>query len=227
MRLALGKAMQGGALRAIEWAPPKATSPVLIPVMEPKEEYGPWHWAAAFGRGTGRFGAAAFTLQADGKLRCPAGAYLWLSEVRQADAFTQRAVYLAYQGDCQACSLREQCLAPGATGNRARRVSAVRRLLPTPAVVEQPPIRLGPIRWVDVAGRAFRRKWTAHWRHQYVEILPLVPIQPTTIPLARPPRAVRSHFRWSWPERLAANAWWGPPLLRISVAGVSAGLMNS
>src|SRR5437588_9482922 len=52
-------------------------------------------------------------LQEDGKLRCPAGASLWLSEVRQENAFTQRAVYLAYQTDCQLCALREQCLAKG------------------------------------------------------------------------------------------------------------------
>jgi hypothetical protein len=52
-------------------------------------------------------------LQEDGKLRCPAGASLWLSEVRQENAFTQRAVYLAYQTDCQPCFLREQCLAKG------------------------------------------------------------------------------------------------------------------
>jgi hypothetical protein len=45
------------------------------------------------------------------------------------------AVYLAYQTDCQRCALREQCLASGAKGDRARRVSAVRRLLPPPAPV--------------------------------------------------------------------------------------------
>ena len=71
------------------------------------------------------------------------------------------AVYLAYQTDCQPCSLREQCLASGAKGDRARRVSAVRRLLPPPAPVpvERKPVLLGPIRWVDVAGRALRRTW--------------------------------------------------------------------
>src|SRR5438552_16734291 len=42
----------------------------------------------------------------------------------------ERAVYLAYQTDWKSCALREQCLAKGAKGNRARRVSAVRRLLP-------------------------------------------------------------------------------------------------
>src|SRR5437764_13305947 len=65
------------------------------------------------------------------------------------------AVYLAYQTDCQLCSLREQCLAKGAKGDRAR------RLLPPPAhvPVERKPVLLGPIRWVDVAGRALRRTW--------------------------------------------------------------------
>ena len=163
-------------LREIEWAPPKEAPAVFVAEEPPPEEYGPWQWAAAFGRATGRFGAEDFVLQEDGKLRCPAGASLWLSEVRQENAFTQRAVYLAYQTDCQPCSLREQCLASGAKGDRARRVSAVRRLLPPPAPVpvERKPVLLGPIRWVDVAGRALRRTWMTHWRRQYVEILPLV-----------------------------------------------------
>src|SRR6266567_2076326 len=155
------KTMQGGELREMEWAPPKEAPPVLVAEENPPEEYGPWQWAQAFGRATGRFGAEAFVLQEDGKLRCPAGASLWLSEVRQENAFTQRAVYLAYQTDCQRCALREQCLASGAKGDRARRVSAVRRLLPPPAPVpvERKPVLLGPIRGVDVAGRALRRTW--------------------------------------------------------------------
>src|SRR5437016_2959282 len=82
-----------------------------------------------------------------------------------------------------------------AKGDRARRVSAVRRLLPPPAPVpvERKPVLLGPIRWVDVAGRALRRTWTSHWRRQYVEILPLVGMPPSLSPPPRPPRAVRSH----------------------------------
>ena len=109
-----------------------------------------------------------------------------------------------------------------AKGDRARRVSAVRHLLPPPATVERKPIVLGPIRWVDVAGRSLRRTWTAHWRRQYVEILPLVQTQQEVLPPPRPPRAIRSHSRWSWHDRLARNAWWGPPQLRVSVAGVPA-----
>src|SRR5260370_6880588 len=99
----------------------------------------------------------------------------------------ERAVYLAYQTDCQRCSLREQCLASGAKGDRARRVSAVRRLLPPPAVVERKPIMLGSMRWVDVAGRALRRTWTAHWRRQYVEVLALAQAQHAPNPPPRPP----------------------------------------
>jgi hypothetical protein len=89
LRLSLGQMMQEGHVREIEWAPPKEAPPVLIAEDPPPEEYGPWQWAAAFGRATGRFGAEDFVLQEDGKLRCPAGASLWLSEVRQENAFTK------------------------------------------------------------------------------------------------------------------------------------------
>jgi len=89
LRLARGQTMQGAGLREIEWAAPKESPPLLAPVETSLEEYGPWQWAAAFGRATGRFGAEDFVLQEDGKLRCPAGASLWLSEVRQENAFTE------------------------------------------------------------------------------------------------------------------------------------------
>ncbi len=163
LRLTLGKMMQGGELREMQWAPPTETAPLFFAWQDPLEEYGPWQCAGESGRAAGRFTADAFTLQEDGKLRCPAGASLWLSEVRQENAFTQRAVYLAYQTDCQRCALREQCLASGAKGDRARRGSRVRRLLPSPAEISRKPILLGSMRWVDVAGRALRRTWIAHW----------------------------------------------------------------
>ncbi len=89
LRLCLGQTMQGTELREIEWAPPKETPPAFVAEESPPEEYGPWQGAAAFGRATGRFGAEDFVLQEDGKLRCPAGASLWLSEVRQENAFTK------------------------------------------------------------------------------------------------------------------------------------------
>ncbi len=89
LRLSLGQAMQGVQVRAIEWAPPKEAPPVFIAEEPPPEAYGPWQWAAAFGRATGLICAEDFVLQEDGKLRCPAGASLWLSEVRQENEFTE------------------------------------------------------------------------------------------------------------------------------------------
>ena len=82
LRLSLGQTMQGGKVREIEWAPPKESPAVFVAEEPSSEEYRPWQWASAFGRATGRFGAEDFVLQEDGKLRCPAGASLWLSEVR-------------------------------------------------------------------------------------------------------------------------------------------------
>jgi hypothetical protein len=123
LRLSLGLTMQGGKTREIEWAPVKAAPPFLVPEESPSQEYGPGPRAAAFGRAAGRFGADTFILQEDGTQRCPAGASLWLSEVRQEDAFIQRAVYVASQMDCPYCTLREQCLGRNAKGNRARRGS--------------------------------------------------------------------------------------------------------
>ena len=227
LRLTLGQQMQGGTVREMEWAPPKEAPPTLVTEESPSEEYGPWQWATSFGRATGRFGAEAFVLQENGMLHCPAGASLWLSEVRQENPYTQRAVYIASQMDCPHCALREQCLGRKAKGNRARRVSAVRRLLPSPSSLEQNLHLLAAIRWVDVAGRALRRTWIAHWRRQYVEVLPLPEIPKHVFAPPRPPRAVRSHHRWSWLDRLAQNAWWGPPQLCITVAGVPAFLAVS
>lgn len=222
LRLSLGKRMQAGELRELEWAPAKETI-LHFPVSEPMpEEYGPWQLAGDVGRARSQMAGSAFVWQEGGKLRCPSGANLWLSEVRQENAFTQRAVYQAFQTDCQPCPLREQCLAPGAKGNRARRVSVVRRLLVQPSALARKPLILGPIRWLDVPARALRRKWTAHWRRQYVEILPLAQAEAEAKPPPRSSRALRSRHRWSWQDRLSCNAWVGPPRLCVSVAGVPA-----
>jgi hypothetical protein len=70
--------------------------------------------------------------------------------------------------------------------------------------------------WEGGAGRALRRTWTAHWRSQHTEIILLVAPPKRGFPPPRPPRAVRSHYRWSWSDRLASNAWWGPPQLRVT-----------
>ena len=61
LRLTLGKTMQGAELREMEWAAPKEAPPFLVAEENPPEEYGPWQWAAAFGRATGLICAEAFT----------------------------------------------------------------------------------------------------------------------------------------------------------------------
>ena len=71
--LTLGKTMQGGELREMEWAPPKEAPPFLVAEENPPEEYGPWQWAAAFGRATGRFGAEAFTRPREREAALPSG----------------------------------------------------------------------------------------------------------------------------------------------------------
>ena len=217
--------MQGKEIREIEWAAPKQRPPLLSASEDTSDAYGPWQWAKGGGRG--QIGGSAFLMRDDGTLRCPAGATLWFSELRQENALTQRAVFLASMEDCQGCTLRDQCLRPGAKGNRARRLSAVRRLLPILATVEPRTGVLPATRWRDVPGRALRRTWTAHWRRQFVEVLPLAENPQRASSPPRPPRAIRSHCRWSWEYRLARNAWWGPPNFRITVAGVPSSLIMS
>src|SRR5437660_9946010 len=55
--LAFRQTMQGVQVREIEWAPPKEAPAVFVAEGPSPQEYGPWQWAAAFGRATGRFGA--------------------------------------------------------------------------------------------------------------------------------------------------------------------------
>jgi hypothetical protein len=159
IRLALGFALQGEELREMEWSPASERPPRICSSEQPPETYGPWQLARDSGRG--QIPASAFTLHDEVSLRCPTGAPLWLSEMRQENAFTQRATYVAQLDDCRPCPLREQCVARGAKGDRARRVSAVRHLLPAPSSVEPQTGLLAATRWVDGTGRALRRTWTA------------------------------------------------------------------
>ena len=74
----------------------------------------------------------------------------------------------------------------------------------------------------------FAASGSPDFRRQYVEVLPLARAQPEAKPPPRPPRAVRSHQSFRWQDRLARNAGFGPPQLRVTVAGVPAFLaMNA
>src|SRR5262249_37589296 len=117
----------------------------------------------------------AFTLGEDGRLRCPAGAILWLAETRQETPDTQRLIYQARLHDCAACALRTACLGRNASSRCARRVSARRRAgvedaaagavaaaaLPVPAAPPAPGRPALAIRWSDLPARALQRAWLA------------------------------------------------------------------
>jgi hypothetical protein len=219
LRLALGWRLADEPVRSIEWAPPRTASspPLAVLPDQPAEEYGPWQWARAWGRAAGRLGAEAFTLHADGQVQCPAGALLWPTETRQETADMQRRIFSAREVDCRACTLRMACLGRGASGQRARRVSARRRRAVPVLVTTSLPMRHEAMTWTDVAGRRLRRRWTTHWQQQAVTITDL---SPRRAPSARPPRAARAHRRLAWDERVSRNACAPLRLATMHVAGV-------
>jgi hypothetical protein len=223
LRLACSASCTHAPLREMEWAPPHTGLTQSFAEPAPGEEsvYGPLDWAQARG---GRLGAEVFALQDDGRLRCPHGVELWLSETRQENAFTQRLVFVARDADCAPCPLRVACLGRTASGTRGRRVSAVRHRRITEVVLHpRPLVAEAAIRWNDVAGRQVRRSWMTHWRQQTVTLAAL----PASLsPPARPPRAARAHRRLSWPERLGRNAR-GPLLVTsIQVTGVAQPILD-
>jgi hypothetical protein len=231
LRLALGKRMQQAPLRDIEWAPPTCTPAKRVRQPDAKLEYGPWQVAQGpVGVTSPLFGARDFVWHDDGTLHCPANLALRKTPIVQEDkTLAQRVIYEARRTDCQTCALREKCRPPQSTGRRGRNVTAVRYPLPPPLVEGQeqlPPVSLGPLRWVDIAARAIRRQWIAHWQQQHVEIIPIDATQPRVLPPARSPRALRSHERWSWQDRRARNAWHGPPRQSLKIAGVPAFLTS-
>jgi len=219
LRLALGWRLADEPVRSIEWAPPRTapSPPLAVPPDQPAEEYGPWQWARAWGRAAGRLGAEAFTLRADGPVQCPAGALLWPTETRQGTADRQRRIFSAREVDCRACTLRTACLGRGASGQRARRVSARRRRAVPVLVTTRLPIRPEAMTRTDVAGRRLRRRWTTHRQQPAVTITDL---SPRRAPSARPPRAARAHRRLAWDERFSRNACAPLRLATMHVAGV-------
>jgi hypothetical protein len=248
LRLLLGQALYDRPLlRAADWSPPDAAAlgppPLTVSQALPAEqrawpdaprapqEYGPLQWASRRGRATGRLGGAAFTLEEDGRLRCPAGAFLALVETRQETPDRQRLIYQARVQDCAACSLRTACLGSSARAGLARRVSARRRRAEAPvfsavtaaAPPPAPAMRSQAIRWSDLPARALRRTWMTYWRSQAVQIT-LLPDIPR--PLARAPRASRAHYRLGWEERLSRNARASFLVAHLHVAGVPTALAH-
>jgi hypothetical protein len=228
LRLSLGKSMQGDELREVEWAPSKEA---ILPLPDPEpapEEYGPWQLAGGVGRAQDQIGSSSFVWQEDGKLRCPGFCYPLAERASVRRTLSLNGLFTWPTREIVSVALYANSVwLQEPACNRARRVSAMRRLLPPLTSIGRKPITLGPMRWVDVAGRALRRRWAAHWRQQYVEVIPLVQLKAEKKPPPRPPRSVRSHHRWSWQDRLVCNAGSSPPLFRVTVAGVPAFLAMS
>jgi hypothetical protein len=145
----------------------------------------------------GRFTGSDVALQADGTLRCPAGASLTLQERRPEARGSLRLVSGASIRRCRPCPLREQCQWEGHATNKPRQVS----LLLHPRAIGREPLL-----WRDWSRRVSRRACIPVVRNQRLE----VEVHPSLAsPLAPPPaplsRAQRAHDRLTFQERLARN----------------------
>src|SRR5436309_3958642 len=87
------------------WAPAKEAPAVFVAEESPPQEYGPWQWAAAFGRATGRFGAEDARVARGREAALPSRGQLVVERSASRECLYRSAdVYLAYQTDCQPCS---------------------------------------------------------------------------------------------------------------------------
>ena len=191
--------------------------------------YGAPQWA-----GTSRVGVfrgTDFVLQPDGTLRCPTNHRLSPQERRAEHDGTVRVVYAARINDCRTCPLREQCLAHGKETKRARRVSAVLRPIegpsPPPELVPSPVPATQPILWGDWSRCQTRRGLMSLLRTPTVTITltPTTAVSPNRGPLTR---QERKHYRLTWEQRLARNAYSAPePLMKLHLFGIPAAFARS
>jgi hypothetical protein len=217
LRLELGQKLSPKALHTTEFAPAVAgepapfVEPVLAEKPMPPVQYGPAQWARpSF---TGGFPGSAFTLQADGTLRCPADRPLYPQERRPERDGSLRVLYAARIGHCRCCPLRAQCQ-ESRESVKPRRVSAVLWPLQTILSEASPPLQaspqtlpLAPVLWKDWPRCGLRRAWLKVIRSETLRLTS----GPRAAPVAREPTVVftrpqRAHWRLSWAQRLARNA---------------------
>jgi hypothetical protein len=248
LRLELGQHLSPTAMRFTEFAPalqaPPAPATEPAPPQTPPApvKYGPPQWArTSF---TGGFPGTAFPLQPDGTLRCPANHPLYPQERRPERDGSYRLLYAARIADCRACPLRAQCQESLST-TKPRRVSAVfwpvtahqamisPPILPTPhpPPTSAEPAPRSPVLWGDWPRSQLRRRWMKVMRSEMVSLTMGVPP-----PTENPPgatgkqvltRAQRAHWRLSWEQRLARNAYpSSAPLLTVTIHGLPATFAN-
>jgi len=230
LRLELGQALHPMPMRTTQLAPadPTPLAAPSTPVPSAPEYDAPiWARAAAVGRIAG----AAFTLQPDGRVRCPNNQPLYPQERRPEHDGSVRVLYAARIGSCRPCPLRSRCQEHGSAAKHPRRVSAV--LWPCKAPSPALPGALAlpaslALLWDDWSRRQSRRAWMRLLRGQRVEI------QSASDPSPRAPdpphiwtRAERAHWRLSWAERLSRNARSpAAPPVTITVFGIPPSLAH-
>lgn len=210
LRLELGHRLHPTSMRTTEFAPAEAApDPVPRPAKPVPVIYGPPQWARpSYTKG---FAGTDFSFQPDGTLRCPAGRPLYAQERRPERDGSLRVLYAARIGHCRPCPLRSQCQESSST-TKPRRVSAVLWPVvgpsPSPGVPSALPAASRPILWGDWARCQTRRQWIDLLRTQTVTITPLCAASPAET--AEPKsltRRQRAHWRLSWAQRLARNAY--------------------
>lgn len=247
LRLELGQHLAPTEMRLTEFAPALEASPTpaiesTLPAEPTAGKYGPPKFArTSF---TGGFPGAAFPLQPDGTLRCPADHPLYPQERRPERDGSYRLLYAARIGHCRSCLLRSQCQESSCT-TKPRRVSAVfwpisshEAVCPAPvAEVSEPPpkpfepLPLCPVLWGDWPRCQTRRRWLKVVRTETVSLtMGARPTQERSVTLREQvlTRSQRAHWRLSWEERFARNARpaTSPPLV-VTIHGLPAPFASS
>jgi hypothetical protein len=251
LRLELGQALSPTTMRLTEFAPAQPETPAQPEVPAQPEatavsmSYGPPQLARpSF---TGGFSGAAFALQPDGTLRCPANHPLYPQERRLERDGSLRVLYAARIGHCRSCPLRSQCQESGSP-TKTRRVSAVFWPTSSNASVSAPlppqrdapasapaPSLLSPsacpVLWGDWERCQIRRRWLHLLRTQTVLLttgsLPHAQEADIQQPEVQT-RSQRAHCRLRWDERLARNARSSTALpLEVTIHGLPATFAQS
>jgi hypothetical protein len=145
---------------------------------------------------------------------------MYRREVRQSRLGDLLILFGINPRTCRQCPLKSQCLADGSKGSGGRRITVIRKKLPSAPLEVQPlaqPHRVlelpvtpqppSPVLWLDFPATRLRRDLTHQLRqHQIV-------IEPAWVTLAlptwKPPlmtRDQRAHRRLTWAERWNRNA---------------------